>query len=122
MLQDDKKMTLMSANDEQNGDDAKMMKRRTQEKQETQGKPGDYAQPHADWLLAAPTIIFMYLYKYLFKGPDRSNFALAWGQPQSQPDDADERNELDDYINGRYLSASEAAWRILAFDITRKSS
>ena len=43
-------MTQMSANDEQNGDDAKMMKRRTQGKQE------DYAQPHADWLLAAPTI------------------------------------------------------------------
>src|SRR5437588_10304353 len=49
-------MTLMSANDEQNGDDVKMMKRRTQGKQETQGKPGDYDQPHADWLLAAPTI------------------------------------------------------------------
>ena len=64
--------------------------------------------------------IFMYLYKYLFKGPDRSNFALAWGQPQSQADDA-ESNEFDDYINGRYLSATEAAWRILAFDITRKS-
>ena len=47
----DKRMTQMSANDEQNGDDAKMMKRRTQGKQE------DYAQPHADWLLAAPTII-----------------------------------------------------------------
>ena len=59
MLQDDKKMTLMSANDEQNGDDAKMMKRRTQGKQETQGKPGDYAQPHADWLLAAPTILII---------------------------------------------------------------
>ena len=40
----------MSANDEQNGDDVKMMKRRTQGKQE------DYAQPHADWLLTAPTI------------------------------------------------------------------
>ena len=43
--------------------------------------------------------IFMYLYKYLFKGPDHSNFALTWGQPQSQADDT-ESNELDDYING----------------------
>ena len=62
--------------------------------------------------------IFMYLYKYLFKGPDRSNFALTWGQPQ--PDEA-ESNKFDDYINGQYLSATEAAWRILAFDIMRKS-
>ncbi len=62
--------------------------------------------------------IFMYLYKYLFKGPDRSKFALTWGQPKT---DDDEVNEFDDYIAGRYLSATEAAWRILAFDITRKS-
>ena len=50
--------------------------------------------------------IFMYLYKYLFKGPDRSKFALTWGQPKT---DDDEANEFDDYIAGRYLSATEAA-------------
>ena len=62
--------------------------------------------------------IFMYLYKYLFKGPDRSKFALTWGQPKM---DDNEVNEFDDYIASRYLSTTEAAWCILAFDIMRKS-
>lgn len=30
-------------------------------------------------------------------------------------------NEIDDYINGRYLLSSEAALRILQFNITQKS-
>ena len=47
----DKRMIQMSANNEQNSDNMKMIKQRTQGKQE------DYAQPHADWLLATPIII-----------------------------------------------------------------
>jgi len=55
--------------------------------------------------------IFMYLYKYLFKGPDRTLFNIS----------SDEfHDETADYIDARYLSASEAAWRILEYNISRK--
>lgn len=56
----------------------------------------------------------MYLYKYLFKGPDRTLFSLNLeGQ--------EEIDEIKDYINARYLSASEAAWKILQYDLTDRS-
>lgn len=57
--------------------------------------------------------VFTYLYKYLYKGPDRTLFQLN----HSQHDNTD---ELKDYVEGRYLSAHEAAWRILGFHITSK--
>ena len=57
--------------------------------------------------------VFMYLYKYLFKGPDRTKFAV---REQDEP-----VNEIDDYVSGRYLSATEASWRILGYDVTRRS-
>lgn len=57
--------------------------------------------------------VFMYLYKYLFKGPDHAMFRV-----QNQPSET--VDEISDYVNGRYLSAPEAAWRILGFDITSK--
>lgn len=50
--------------------------------------------------------IFMYLYKYLFKGPDRMMFTISSA-------DSDKGNEISNYINARYLSASEATWQIL---------
>ena len=55
--------------------------------------------------------VFMYLYKYLFKGPDHTLFMMA---------NEDEVDEIQDYIDARYLSATEAAWRILEFTTTRK--
>lgn len=55
--------------------------------------------------------VFMDLYKYLFKGPDQTFFTMSA---------EDEIDEIQDYINARYLSASEAAWRILEYNITRK--
>ena len=57
-------------------------------------------------------MVFMYLYKYLFKGPDHTFFRI---QHESERID-----EITDYVNGRYLSSPEAAWRILGFDITSK--
>ena len=58
--------------------------------------------------------VFMYLYKYLYKGPDRTQFQLN----HTEHDHVD---ELKDYVEGRYLSAHEAAWRILGFHITSKT-
>ena len=61
--------------------------------------------------------VFMYLYKYLFKGPDRTRFTL---REQIQKASDEPVDEIKDYVAGRYLSATEAAWRILSYHITRK--
>lgn len=57
--------------------------------------------------------VFMYLYKYLFKGPDHTLFRV-------RNQDSERIDEISDYVNGRYLSAPEAAWRIMNFEITSK--
>jgi hypothetical protein len=57
--------------------------------------------------------VFMYLYKYLFKGPDQARF-------QVEINDGDDVNEFEEYVKARYLSSAEAVWRIFNFDITRK--
>ncbi|GJY82215.1 putative PIF1 DNA helicase/replication protein A1-like protein [Tanacetum coccineum] len=48
-----------------------------------------------------------YLFKYINKGPDRVSATV----------DGEEVDEIKDYLNCRYVSASEAAWRIYGFDI-----
>ena len=60
----------------------------------------------------------MYLFKYLFKGPDQARFNF-----QDASEDADappKEDELETYITGRYLSSSEAVYRIFAFHNTSK--
>jgi len=46
-----------------------------------------------------------YVLKYVHKGCDQANFALR----------SDQVDEISDYQNVRYISSSEAAWRILEF-------
>jgi hypothetical protein len=58
--------------------------------------------------------VFTYLYKYLYKGPDRTNFHLPEARSET-------RDETKDYVEARYLSAHEAVWRILGFHITSKN-
>ena len=55
---------------------------------------------------------FLYLYKYLFKGVDQSKYTIGEDRPA---------DEFRDYLAARYLSSAEAAYRILAFHITRKT-
>jgi hypothetical protein len=57
--------------------------------------------------------VFTYLYKYLYKGPDHTLFNVSrMGQWN---------DETKDYVDARYLSTHEAAWRILGFHITSKN-
>jgi hypothetical protein len=67
--------------------------------------------------IAFTVAVFMYLYKYMFKGPDRSYFHIPNPNNQLSP----VTNEIKDYVDGRYLSSPEAAWRILGFHITNKN-
>ena len=52
-----------------------------------------------------------YLYKYINKGPDRIMVAMDSDENQN------ERNEVQDYVNARYISASEAFWRLYEYNI-----
>lgn len=81
---------------------------------------------HINFEVASTVHLFMYLYKYLFKGPDYIKFTIN-NTPNTIPENPDQHNtkttninptisqrinEFEDYINGRYLSVPEAAWRI----------
>ncbi|GBM13179.1 hypothetical protein AVEN_64382-1 [Araneus ventricosus] len=46
-----------------------------------------------------------YIYKHIYKGFDCANMVLPTGQVQY--------NEIANYIDARYVSASEAMWRLL---------
>lgn len=48
-----------------------------------------------------------YLYKYVYKGHDRIMAGIA----------SDQDNEIQRYIDARYVSASEASWRIFHFEL-----
>ena len=54
---------------------------------------------------------YKYLYKYVYKGPDMAVVTLEM--------DGDEQtvDEIKRYIDGRYISASEAFWRFFRFSM-----
>ncbi|MCI03859.1 ATP-dependent DNA helicase PIF1, partial [Trifolium medium] len=59
-----------------------------------------------------------YLFKYVNKGPDRSNIQITNGKSAAnEPEIVD---EIKRFYDCRYLSPSEAVWRLLAFDIHQK--
>ena len=49
-----------------------------------------------------------YLYKYVYKGHDRASISL-------ERDASEIINEPKEYLDARYVSASEACWRIFGF-------
>ena len=59
--------------------------------------------------------IFIYLYKYLFKSSDYTQFTI-WEQNVSSEEKP--VNEIKDYMAARYLSAIETTWYILSYHIT----
>jgi len=77
-----------------------------------------YMNSHIHVDVCSNVTVFMYLYKYLFKGPDQARFRF-----ETNPDGSSEAvvdDEFRDYISGRYLSSSEAVYRIFSFNITSK--
>ncbi|XP_073046401.1 uncharacterized protein [Primulina eburnea] len=51
-----------------------------------------------------------YIYKYIHKGPDRVALELRNGQ---------NCDEIQQYVDGRWISAPEALWRIFSFEFSR---
>jgi hypothetical protein len=61
--------------------------------------------------------VIKYLFKYIYKGHDRATVKIS-----HQSDNAIERNvvntdEIKKYLDCRYVSSWEAAWRIFKFDV-----
>ena len=77
-----------------------------------------FADCHFHFDVVFTTKVFSYLYKYLFKGPDITYFAIDNAHDDNQ--EPTPINEIADYQKGRYLSAPESAWCILRFEITRR--
>ena len=65
-----------------------------------------YAKTHINVELCANTRSISYLYKYLYKPPETTSYVII---------DTAETNEIENYKRGRYVSANEAAWRLLGF-------
>jgi hypothetical protein len=64
--------------------------------------------------VCSTALIFLYLFKYLFKGPNHAKFNISIGKE-------DTIDKFKDYLNGQYLSASEVVYWILGFDTVYKS-
>lgn len=63
---------------------------------------------HANVEICSSTTCIAYLYKYVFKGPVMTTV-------HTQQNGVNISNEIDDFITGRYVSASEAHWHISGF-------
>ena len=65
-----------------------------------------------------------YLYKYQLKGPDRAAVAIepAAGEGVDGAANPQEnvRDEIKQFVEGRYLSAQSSAWRLFGFDVLRR--
>ena len=67
---------------------------------------------------------FKYLYKYVYKGGDRTTVAVELRNPENQPANANglrrrdmENNEILQYLDARYVGPCEAAWRLSGFEM-----
>src|SRR2546429_2100799 len=54
-----------------------------------------------------------YLYKYVYKGHDRVIISIR--------DSKDSHDEITNYLNARYVSASESCWRLFKFGLQQRS-
>ncbi|KAF8059640.1 hypothetical protein N665_1227s0016 [Sinapis alba] len=66
-----------------------------------------------------------YLFKYITKDVDKASVVIEKGSSSvtsDKPEDSvkKQRNEIQDYVEGRYLSACESMWRIFAFQIHKR--
>ena len=62
---------------------------------------------HANVKFAGSVNLFAYLYKYLFKGPDFVKYDVEEGSST--------KDEITEWQRGRYLCATECAWRIFGY-------
>ena len=56
-----------------------------------------------------------YLYKYVYKGPDMASVAIQ--SDGKNEEGGKKKDEIDKYVNSRFVTASESFWRIGGFDV-----
>lgn len=59
--------------------------------------------------------VFLYIYKYLFKGPDYTDMAIRPCQSDKP------QTPVDDFIRARYMSAMEAVWRLNGYPLSHQN-
>ena len=69
---------------------------------------------HINVEVCSSIVSVKYLYKYVYKGTDKVMYSVS---EREQRDPAKERNEIMDYLEARYISASEAVWKIMGFSM-----
>ncbi|RXK40560.1 hypothetical protein M231_02212 [Tremella mesenterica] len=68
---------------------------------------------HLNVEIASAFAAVKYLFKYVYKGGDRSAFVIH--------EPGDPVDEISDYLDGRYISPAEACYRLFAFEISEHS-
>ncbi len=58
-----------------------------------------------------------YLFKYVYKRHDRATVEISHQNDNATEGNVVDTNEIKKYLDCRYISASEAAWRIFKFDM-----
>ncbi len=58
-----------------------------------------------------------YLFKYVYKGHDRATVEISRQSDNATEGNVVETDEIKKYLDCRYVSASEAVWRIFKFDM-----
>jgi len=61
--------------------------------------------------------VVKYLFKYVYKGHDRATIEISRQNDNAIEGNVVEANEIKKYLDCRYVSASEATWRIFKFDM-----
>jgi hypothetical protein len=61
--------------------------------------------------------VVKYLFKYVYKGHDRATVEISHQSDNATKGNVVEVDEIKKYLDYRYVSASEVAWRIFKFDM-----
>ncbi len=61
--------------------------------------------------------VIKYLFKYVYKGHDRATVEISRQYDNATEGSVVKTDEIKKYLDCRYVSASEATWRIFKFDI-----
>jgi hypothetical protein len=61
--------------------------------------------------------VFKYLFKYVYKGHDCATIEISRQSDNATEGNVIKADEIKEYLGCRYVSASEAMWRIFKFDM-----
>ena len=72
---------------------------------------------HINVEICATVLSVKYMYKYIYKGHDQASVRLK--DNNNNNNNNKEVDEISEYVERRYVSAIEACWRLLNFNIQK---